>query len=184
MRNRVSPLILLLGIALSVALHAMNAAAEPNYFEEYLVSSAAVYTPLKMDPNLVGAWGLVASRKNSWWVSAEDTREITNCSSDGTINSSVVDIPCVTDFTTAATTPVCPYPAAGGLNEPNNPDIATAWGGADAACSGPKTPASCCTGAATGTCDSAFGGGPTGIVVNPFRKAFEVGISFYQPMMG
>jgi uncharacterized protein (TIGR03118 family) len=172
MKNLIWTLATILTVMCSVALSPWNAAAQ--YTATNLVSNSSTYNPINIDPNLVDAWGLAALPTSPWWVSAQNTSTSTLYSASGAINSLVVDIPCVTDFTTGATTQVCPFPGEGDLDEPNNTDIASAIGGANAACTAAMTPNECCTGLGTGTCDGSWGGGPAGIVANPFPKAFEI----------
>lgn len=172
MKNLIWTFAMVLTVACSVALYPRNASAQ--YTATNLVSNSSIYKPLNMDPNLVDGWGLAALRTSPWWVCAQNTSKSTLYAASGTINSLVVDIPCVTDPSTGATTQVCPFPGDGDLDEPNNPDIASAIGGANAACTGDMTPNACCTGPGTGTCDGSWGGGPAGIVANPYPKAFEI----------
>ena len=164
MKNLIWTAATVLAVTCSIALHPRNATAQ--YTATNLVSNSSLYKPLNIDPNLVDAWGLAALKTSPWWVSAQNTSTSTLYSASGAINSLVVDIPCVTDPTTGATTQVCPFPGEGDLDEPNNLNVA------NDGCTGPATPKACCTGNGTGTCSS--GGGPAGIVANPFPKAFDI----------
>ena len=146
--------------------------ASAQYTATNLVSNTSLYAPVVMDPNLVDGWGLAALPNSPWWVSAQNTSKSTLDTGSGSINPLVVNIPCVTDPSTGATTPACPLPGDGEIDEPNNFNVVIPGG--NASCTASATPAPCCTGSGEGSCIAAFSGGPAGLVANSFKKAFEM----------
>lgn len=118
-----------------------------QYTATNLVSNTSLYNPVNFDPNLIDGWGLAALPDSPWWISAQNTVSSPLYDARGRVEHLLVDIPCVTDPTTGATTVPCPIPP-GAVFEPNNP-------GAMSFLAGPT------------------GSGPTGIVGNVFPKAFE-----------
>ena len=170
MKNPTWTLATLLTFVLLVVNAPGKAAAQ--YTATNLISNTSLYDPGAIDPNLVDAWGLAALPNSPWWVSAQNASKSTLYSAGGAINSLVVDIPCVTDPATGATTQVCPLPGEGEVDEPNNPNVIP---GGNAACTGSGSPnPPCCTGSGTGSCIASFSGGPAGLVANPYANAFNV----------
>lgn len=88
-----------------------------QYTAVNLVSNTNIYNPVNMDPNLINSWGLAALRSSPFWVSAQNTSSSPLYTANGTIVPLLVEIPCVTNFTTGATSIPCQIP---GLFEPNN----------------------------------------------------------------
>ena len=143
------PIVFVIAVICSVALFAYSAGAQ--YTATNLVSNTKLYKPLKLDPNLINGWGLVALPGSPWWLSAQNTSTAPLFSANGSVDPLLVDIPCVKNNSGTIAVP-CPFPAEGFIFEPNNP-------------TNPK--------GSTGI--GPFGlFGPTGIVANTFSSAFEV----------
>lgn len=88
-----------------------------QYTVKNLVSNSSIYSPVNIDPNLINGWGLAALRSSPFWISAQNTSTSPLYTASGTIVPLLVQIPCVTNFTTGATSVPCLIP---GLFEPNN----------------------------------------------------------------
>lgn len=117
-----------------------------QYTQTNLVGNTTEFSPKNVDPNLIDAWGLAALPNSPWWLSAQNSVASPLYSSKGSIESLLVDIPCVIDPTTGATAVPCPI-LAGAIFEPNNLS-------------------------ATPFLAGPFGSGPSGIVANSFPNAF------------
>jgi uncharacterized protein (TIGR03118 family) len=138
------PVLFLAAVICTVSFFASSAWAQ--YTQTNLVGNTTEFSPENVDPNLVDGWGLAALPNSPWWLSAQNTVSSPLYDASGRIEHLLVDIPCVTDTSTGATTVPCVIPP-GAIFEPNNPGA---------------TPFT-----------AAFGSGPSGIVANPFTKAFE-----------
>ena len=137
-----------LGVAIAVicAVTFFASSAWAQYTQTNLVGNTTEFNPENVDPNLVDGWGLAALPNSPWWLSAQNTVSSPLYDARGRIESLLVDIPCVTDTTTGATTVPCIIPP-GAIFEPNNPGA---------------TPFT-----------AAFGSGPSGLVANLFPQAFK-----------
>ncbi len=138
------PLVFTVAVICPVTLFASSAWAQ--YTQTNLVGNTTEFNPENVDPNLVDGWGLAALPNSPWWLSAQNTVSSPLYDARGRIEHLLVDIPCVTDTGTGATTVPCIIPP-GAIFEPNNPHA---------------TPFT-----------AAFGSGPSGIVANPFPDAFK-----------
>jgi uncharacterized protein (TIGR03118 family) len=142
--------VLLLAAICFLTFFASNARAQ--YKVTNLVSNTALYSPVTLDSNLVDGWGLAALPDSPWWLSSQNKSSSPLYSGSAMIEPLLVDIPCVANNTTGATTVPCPFPGEGYLDEPNNPANPM-----------PSTPI------------GPFGlFGPTGIVANTFSKHFVI----------
>lgn len=101
----------------------LNPLAWGQYTAANLVSNTSLYGPVKIDTNLINGWGLAALPSSPFWVGAQNTSTSPLYTANGVVIPLLVEIPCVTNTATGATSVPCPFPGEGLLFEPNNGDF-------------------------------------------------------------